>query len=329
MQQVNVRFLWAFDKSHSMTEMRQTRGREGIVKKSRRLLEAEGDEAVLVALKGGKRKRAARHSPQAEAKPAQETSPRAEQASEIASNEVEIEQPLSAQVDAIEEPQGGATVKPNQRARAGRRRAVKQTVTGAEPPVLQLKSSAPGALAAKSEKRRSKRLQSPEPPVGLGISDSTAISPTQVEVLVVTQTNSTEPPQKRIASPGASDIAPEINKTQKPAIRRSDRSRDVEAPSKAITKDKPAKQITKPVTKPPRRSKRIRKAQRQPGCLQLSPNTVENDIYLMVRIGVAHETSKMRRGRSRRQEATSPQPKTPDTGKLAKRLFESMRSPVT
>ncbi|WPA98381.1 uncharacterized protein RHO25_002993 [Cercospora beticola] len=311
-----------------MMEMRQTRGREGIVKKSRRLLEAEEDEAVLVALKGGKRKRAARQSPQAETEPAQETSPRAEQASEITSNEVEVEQPLSEQIDATEESQGAATVEAPPRAKT-RRRAVKQIVTGAEPPVLQQKSNSPDGRATKSEKRRSKRLQSPEPAVGLGISNATATAPTHVGVVVVTQTSSSESPQEIIASPAAKRSAPEIQQAQTPKLRKSKRTRDVEPPSKTVVKDKPAKQITKPATKPPRRSKRSRKAQRQPGCLQLSPNTVENDIYLMVQIGVANETSKTRRSRrSRSKEATSPQPKTPDTGKLAKRLFESIRSPV-
>lgn len=308
--------------------MRQTRAREGIVKKSRKLLEAEEDEAALVASNGRKRKRAAPQSSKAETETVQETSPRAEQVAEVGSNEVGVAPPSSEKIDATEEPQGAATVEAPPRAKT-RRRAVKQIVTEAEPPVLQQKSNSPEGRATKSEKRRSKRLQSPEPPVGLGISDATAISPKQVEILVTTQTSSSESPQEIIASPAAKRSPPETQQAQEPATRRSKRSRDVEPPSKTIMKDKPAKQITKPVTKPPRRSKRSRKVPRQPGCLQLSPNTVENDIYLMVQIGIAHETSKTRRSRrSRSQEATSPQPKTPDTGKLAKRLFQSMSSPV-
>ncbi|GIZ38215.1 hypothetical protein CKM354_000163800 [Cercospora kikuchii] len=308
-----------------MTEMRQTRGREGIVKKSRRLLEAEEDEALLVASQGRKRKRAARQSSEAETEPVQEPPPRAEQVVKVGSNEVGVEPPLSGQIDAIEEPQGAATVKAPSRAKP-KRRGVRQTVTEAEPPVLQQKSTSPEARAAKSEKWRSKQLQFPEPPVGLDDSDRTAVSPTRVGILVITQTSSGEPPQETIASPGPSDTAPEIQQTQKPAMRRSKRSRDVEAPSKTTIKQ--ANEIAKPVTRPPRRSKRSKKGPPQPGCLQLSPNTVENDIYLMVQLGVSNQTSKKRRSRIRSQEATPPQIKTPDTGKLAKRLFESMRSPV-
>ncbi|PPJ58844.1 hypothetical protein CBER1_08519 [Cercospora berteroae] len=311
-----------------MAEMRQTRGREGIVKKSRKLLEAEEGEAILAPpRKRRKRNATARQSSEVEPERVQKTSPRDKRLVEVASNEAEVERPLAGQFEATKEPKEAAAMEAPPRARA-RRRGAEKPVTEAEPQALQQKSNSPEATAARNEKRRSKRLRSPEPPIGLGISDAPAISPTQVGIVVVTQTSSSEPPQERIASPAASDTAPEIQQAQKPAIRRSKRTHDVEAPSKTVNKDKPPQQITKPGTEKPRKSKRTRKVPRQPGCLQLSPNTVDNDIYLMVQIGVAHETSNKRRSKRRSQEATSPQPKTPDTGKLAKRLFESMRSPV-